>query len=247
MCDMLCVLSAAWDGPWLMIGDFNEALWQHEHFSETPRPERQMVDFKEVLSFCDLHDIGFSGLPWTYNNNQSGQRNVRVRLYRGVVTLLFPDASVNHLTSPRSDHKALLLKLPGDGENFKSARVFRYEIMWDLGSVADALKTITWALQSWSKEKFGYVRKKIEQLRSHLEILEMENPIRNREQILKSKRELDELLYREEMLWLQRSRIMWLKEGDRNTKLFHRKAMWRAKKKKIKKLRRDDGSCQLVY
>jgi hypothetical protein len=44
------------------------------------------------------------------------------------------------------------------------------------------------------------------------------------------------------MMWLQRSRITWLKEGDRNTKLFHRKAVWRAKKNRIKKLKQDDGN-----
>ena len=44
---------------------------------------------------------------------------------------------------------------------------------------------------------------------------------------------MNELLYREEMLWLQRSRISWLKEGDRNTCFFHNKAVWRAKKNKI--------------
>jgi hypothetical protein len=27
---------------------------------------------------------------------------------------------------------------------------------------------------------------------------------------------MDELLYREEMMWLQRSRITWLTEGDQN-------------------------------
>jgi hypothetical protein len=53
---------------------------------------------------------------------------------------------------------------------------------------------------------------------------------------------MDELLYREEMMWLQRSRIAWLKEGDRNTSYFHRQAIWRARKNRIKKLRDINGN-----
>jgi hypothetical protein len=52
---------------------------------------------------------------------------------------------------------------------------------------------------------------------------------------------LDELLYREEMMCLQMSPISWLKEGDRNTKFFHRKAATRAKKNTIKRLQNDDN------
>jgi endonuclease/exonuclease/phosphatase (EEP) superfamily protein YafD len=40
--------------PWLVIGDFNEVMWSFEHFSSTRRRERQMLDFREVLSYCDL-------------------------------------------------------------------------------------------------------------------------------------------------------------------------------------------------
>jgi hypothetical protein len=50
------------------------------------------------------------------------------------------------------------------------------------------------------------------------------------------------LLYHEEMLWVQRSRVTWLKEGDRNTGFFHQKAVWRARKNKIKKLKDNDGT-----
>jgi hypothetical protein len=52
---------------------------------------------------------------------------------------------------------------------------------------------------------------------------------------------MDELLYKEEMMWLQRLCIAWPKEGDCNTEFFHRKAAARAKNNKIKRLMGDDG------
>jgi hypothetical protein len=70
MWDLLRRIKPNATGPWLMAGDFNEALWQGEHFSKSRRNEKQMLEFREVLSHCDLHDLGFVGLPWTFDNKQ---------------------------------------------------------------------------------------------------------------------------------------------------------------------------------
>jgi hypothetical protein len=121
--------------PWIVIGDFNKAMWQYEHFSETKRGEKQMADFREVLECCGLRDVGFSGVPWTYNNNKPGSRNVKVRLYRGVATQgwlnRFFDVAVVHLTSPCSDHCPLLLQIQREEVSSSSGRQQNYEIMWE--------------------------------------------------------------------------------------------------------------------
>jgi hypothetical protein len=71
--------------PWMMIGDFNETKWQHEHFSNTKRSERRMQDFRNILKFCgDLQDIQFRGLPWTYDNKRKEEHNVKARIDRAV-------------------------------------------------------------------------------------------------------------------------------------------------------------------
>lgn len=45
-------------------------------------------------------------------------------------------------------------------------------------------------------------------------------------------------------MWLQRSRISWLKEGDRNTKIIQSKAVWWARNK-IRSLMGSDGASHL--
>jgi hypothetical protein len=53
-------------------------------------------------------------------------------------------------------------------------------------------------------------------------------------ELIKSKeKEIDSLLLQEEMWWSQRSRVLWLKHGDKNTSFFHKIASHRKKKNKI--------------
>lgn len=56
----------------MVCGDFNEAMWQHEHFSRSLRGEIQMEAFRDVLIDCELVDLGFSGASHTYDNVHQG-------------------------------------------------------------------------------------------------------------------------------------------------------------------------------
>jgi hypothetical protein len=118
MWETLCRLRGISDLPWLVVCDFNETIWGFEHFSTNPCPERQMEDSRDALIFCDLRDVGFSGLPYTWDNGRTGDANVRVRLDRDVADPdwrdLFSDVKVLHLISPRSDHCPVLVELRKD-------------------------------------------------------------------------------------------------------------------------------------
>jgi hypothetical protein len=87
--------------------------------------------------------------------------------------------------------------------------------------------------------KFGSVNVEIQKLCSQLEELMHMNA--DRQEIRKITNRMNELLYHEDMMWLQRSRLTWLKEGDMNIKDFHSKVVWRASKNRIQKLTDDVG------
>lgn len=172
---------------------------------------------------------------------------------------LFPNSQIEHLACARSDHYPIVLKVCS-AEQFQPRRkCLHYEIFWerepaeviqetwsaegeksDLADISRALGKLMSGLHSCSKKKCKNVGREIEKGRKKLSSLLESNA--DSAAIRLATDQLNELLYREEMLWLQRSRIDWLKEGDRNTKFFHSKAVWRAKKNKISKLRDSEGT-----
>jgi hypothetical protein len=115
------------------MGDFNEALWQYEHFSACLRPEAQMAAFRDCVQICELNDLGFSGrLPLNFDNNRAGSSNVCVRLDRALADNswrdIFFDSSLVHLVSPCSDLCPILLTLEKETRLDLQGRQLRYEI-----------------------------------------------------------------------------------------------------------------------
>jgi hypothetical protein len=93
-----------------------------------------MLDFRDVLSHYDLHDLGFSGTPWMYDNKKNGDHNVKVRLDRAVASpqwsIWFPNATIKHIVTSRSDHCPILLSLEIQETQVCPQGATRYEMMW---------------------------------------------------------------------------------------------------------------------
>ena len=149
-----------------------------------------MLLFRDCLELCELMDLGFSGTPFTYDNGQMGDRNVRVRLDRACADEalwdLFPFAQVTHLTTSCSDHVPLMIRLAHE-EPLHTEISPRYEIMWErhetgsdtinsawtdwggsnsMEELRAKLQAISQDLGRWNNDTFGNVRKEIKSLKT---------------------------------------------------------------------------------
>lgn len=69
---------------------------------------------------------------------------------------------------------------------------------------------------------FRNVHKRLKFLKGRLHQLEAQNKLHETAvEIKEVRREINEMLTREEEMWKQRSRALWLKCGDKNTKFCH--------------------------
>ncbi|KAM0872963.1 hypothetical protein ACQ4PT_038412 [Festuca glaucescens] len=269
---MLCRLGREWEGPWLCCGDFNEVLLQDKHFGSTDRSDAQMELFRDCLDACNLVDLGYSGPKFTWTNRQDAQCNIRVRLDRAVAnegfSSMFEGCSVENIITTTSDHYAILISLIPCSPHLSTMPVqqgFKYEAMWrraeDYVGVVEAawnpdragpnamqatwdnLNQMAGSLKDWSRASFGSVRREIGRLERAL--CNLRNAPVSDAGIAEEKvveRQLCEMFEREEIMARQRSRVEWLREGDRNTAFFHSKASARRRTNRIAELVREDGS-----
>lgn len=126
--------------PWLCAGDFNEVLHEGEHLGANDREAWQMNAFQDVVADCGFTDLGFKGLPYTWDNKQDGNRNVKARLDRvfgdGHFMDVLGESTVQHIQLVKSDHCGVLVTVksmePDTGGQVRrrQPKPFRCEDMW---------------------------------------------------------------------------------------------------------------------
>jgi len=112
---LLWFLRAQSDAPWLCLGDFNEVLTVEEQFGVNEQEPWQVAAFQVVINDCHFSDLGFSGLPYTWDNRQEGNRNVKVRLDRAFaddrLLSAVGETDVLHVPLAELDHCGLVVTM----------------------------------------------------------------------------------------------------------------------------------------
>ena len=108
------------------------------------------------------------------------------------------------------------------------------------------LKNLKQTLKLWNKQTFDSIFDSQKQLSGQMEEIQIQ--IRKqgltdelKAQELKVAQQIEERKRQEEILWKQKSRIQWLKEGEHNTKFFHRTTIQRRHSNKITHLITEEG------
>ncbi|KAL5546787.1 hypothetical protein UlMin_006474 [Ulmus minor] len=99
-------------------------------------------------------------------------------------------------------------------------------------------------LEVWGKDKFRHLTKEKKTLQEKISCLSSLHDSGSWKTLKECEKNLNSLLDTEERYWRQRSRVSWLKNGDRNTKFFHKKAIARRKKNEILGLCDSNGCWQ---
>ncbi|XP_048615701.1 uncharacterized protein LOC125588412 [Brassica napus] len=244
-------------GPWFMIGDFNKITGHNEKEGGRQRSDSSFLSFKQMLTDCGMLEFSFTGDMLSWVGKRAGRVTVRCRLDRAVGNAdwheKFPHSNVKYLRLWGSDHRPILVDILT--KPTRRSMKFKFDRRWldneelrqiilegwkspDLPPNANIMEHISScrkALSEWRKQHNINSAKLVEELKEKVEGLYADDNATT-EEIAAALKELSDALKAEEMFWKQKSRVFWLREGDKNTKYFHALTKQRRARNKITQL-----------
>ncbi|XP_038994717.1 uncharacterized protein LOC120118823 [Hibiscus syriacus] len=214
--EQLITVISDWNIPVIVGGDFNAVRMESERL-EVQVQSTAMEIFEEFITASELFEVPNLGSLFTWFRGDGNV--VASRLDRFLISTeifsLFPQLMQVSLPRRLSDHKPIVLK----ESRLKIIRPFKWFNYWaDDPILAKTIRELCEFNRGKGMNKILLLVKKV--TKSEISVL---------------KASLWAVMRKEE--WLQKSRLRWFKEGDKNTKFFHLSAVTRGRKNHITKLK----------
>ncbi|KAK3211028.1 hypothetical protein Dsin_015734 [Dipteronia sinensis] len=208
----------------------------------------------------------FIGPKYTWMTKWGISEEIWVRLDRALCSmdwrLRFGEGFIRHLPRVNSDHCHILLHLHSSQIPSGFRKPFRFEAIWlrhksfpevvksnwnlQKSNVTKKVHDLTEVLKVWNKEQFGNL------FRNKKRILTILQGVQNclsgkyiasldalEDKLMK---EYNCIIDQEKLIWMQKSRNCWPKDGDRNIKFFHLSTLVKRRRNKLEGIKREDGS-----
>lgn len=205
--------------------------------------------------------MGFQGYPFTWHRGTLNSNRIEERLDRFCVNRpwksLFPSHKVWYLSFYTLDHSPILLdcssphsaSLKQPLKRFESWSLEEQEIfskvehIWTqhvrLGGIQPSIfANLVSVLHSWAKGLRLNFKRQLISLDKHISESFDQGDLSTYLLLIE---DYNRILHEQELYWLQCSRLQWLQAGDRNTKIFHRKASARHSTNSIDGLLNEHG------
>ncbi|CAA0807084.1 Unknown protein [Striga hermonthica] len=233
--------------------DWNEIVSNEEKRGGLVRSENSFLPFRDFIVDMEMQEQDQKGALFTLGNNRRGDGYVEERLDKVFTSqewlLKFPKMEVSNFFRSESDHNVILYDT--EIELQSSRRRFVFDRNWlKMEGIEEAVAK-GWEMDSEGSEMFK-AHQKVKHTKKA--ILSWYNPVkRNNEKLIQTltakmeklreegrekdwvtwcstKCDLDKAYMEEEQYWRAKSRALWLKVGDKNTRFFHAFAAQRRKR-----------------
>ncbi|XP_019183730.1 PREDICTED: uncharacterized protein LOC109178648 [Ipomoea nil] len=205
--DFLRTLSGRSNLPWVVIGDFNDLLYQNEKRGGNLHPNSLLRGFGEAIEDCGLSQLPMVGYPYTWEKGKGTVNWMEERLDKVLVTDewrgMVMGAKVLNLRTRKNVVEQSWQERRGQG-------------------LQNCIQYCGTRLTRWGGDRYHKYGKRINELTREQQRLRGRTDPASLAEFQRLEQLLSCTEAQEDAYWRQRAKQHWLKEADANTKFFHR-------------------------